>query len=53
MIIGGPRPPISPLARVQIPTINVDATKVYGWNSHGILVVSEQPISGSVAPESR
>ena len=40
MIAYGPKPPISSLARVQGPTINADATKVHGWNSHGILVVA-------------
>jgi hypothetical protein len=38
---GGPRQPQSCLARMQSPTINTEATKVYGWNQHGILVVAE------------
>ncbi len=38
---GGPKPPRSPLARMQSPTINAEGTKVFGWNRHGILVVSE------------
>lgn len=38
---GGPKSPSSPLARLQGPTINAEATKVHGWNSHGILVVAE------------
>ena len=38
---GGPKEPQSCLARMQRPTINPEATKVYGWNQHGILVVAE------------
>ncbi len=38
---GGPREPRSCLSRMQGPTINAEATKIYGWNRHGILVVSE------------
>ena len=38
---GGPKQPQSPLARMQGPTINAESTKVFGWNRHGILVVSE------------
>ena len=40
-MIGGPKSPQSPLARLQGPTIAAEATKVFGWNRHGILVVSE------------
>ena len=40
MIVGSPQPPRSSLARIQGPTINANATKVHGWNSHGILVVA-------------
>ena len=36
----GPQPPRSPLARMQSPTINVEGTKVFGWNRHGILVIA-------------
>ncbi|MBF0461286.1 MAG: hypothetical protein HQL87_07820 [Magnetococcales bacterium] len=39
-MIGGPNQPRSSLGRVQGFTISVEATKVYGWNSHGILVVA-------------
>ena len=39
-MIGGPKPPQSPLARMQGPTINAEGTKVFGWNRYGILVVS-------------
>ncbi len=38
---GGPRKPKSSLSRLQGPTINAEATKVYGWNRYGILVVAE------------
>ena len=38
---GGPREPRSCLARFQGPTIAAEATKVFGWNRHGILVVAE------------
>lgn len=38
---GGPKPPRSPLTRMQAPTIDAEGTKVFGWNCHGILVVSE------------
>lgn len=38
---GGPKSPQSPLARMQGPTVNAEETKVFGWNLHGILVVSE------------
>jgi hypothetical protein len=37
-MIGGPHPPRSCLARIQGPTINAEAAKVHGWNSHRILV---------------
>ena len=37
---GGPNPPRSALARMQGPTINAEGTKAFGWNRHGILVVS-------------
>ena len=40
-MIGGPREPQSPLGRMQAPTIDAEGTKVFGWNRHGILVVSE------------
>lgn len=40
-MIGGPRQPQSCLARMQGPTINAETTKIFGWNRHGILVVSE------------
>ncbi|MBF0400251.1 MAG: hypothetical protein HQL90_05740 [Magnetococcales bacterium] len=40
-MIGGPTQPRSCLSRVQGFTINAEATKVYGWNSHGILVVAD------------
>ena len=40
-MIGGPAQPRSSLGRVQGFTINAEATKVYGWNSQGILVVAE------------
>ncbi len=40
-MIGGPAQPRSSLGRVQGFTINAEATKVFGWNSHGILVVAE------------
>ncbi len=39
---GGPRAPRSPLGRMQGPTINAESTKIFGWNQHGILVVSEK-----------
>ncbi len=39
-MIGGPKPPRSPLARMQSPTIDAEGTKVFGWNRHNILVVS-------------
>ena len=38
---GGPRQPRSPLGRMQASTIDAEGTKVFGWNRHGILVVSE------------
>nr|CRH06159.1 conserved protein of unknown function [Candidatus Magnetococcus massalia] len=38
---GGPNQPRSCLARMQAPTINAEATKIFGWNHHGILVVAE------------
>ena len=38
---GGPKPPRSHLARMQGGTIDAEGTKVFGWNRHGILVVSE------------
>lgn len=41
-MIGGPQPPRSCLSRSQGVSINAEATKVYGWNQHGILVVSEK-----------
>ena len=40
-MIGGPAQPRSSLNRVQGFTISAEATKVFGWNSHGILVVAE------------
>ena len=40
-MIGGPQPPRSCLSRPQGISINAEATKVYGWKSHGILVVAE------------
>ena len=39
-MIGGPKPPQSPLGRMQPMSVNVEGTKIYGWNRHGILVVS-------------
>jgi hypothetical protein len=39
-MIGGPQPPKSPLGRMQPISINVEGTKIFGWNRHGILVVS-------------
>jgi hypothetical protein len=39
-MIDGPKPPQSPLGRMQPPTVNVEGTKIFGWNQHGILVVS-------------
>ena len=38
--MNGPQPPRSSLSRMQAPTLNVEGTKVFGWNQHGILVVS-------------
>jgi hypothetical protein len=38
--MNGPQPPRSPLARMQGVSINAEGTKVFGWNRHGILVVS-------------
>ena len=38
--MSGPQPPRSQLARMQGVTINAEGTKVFGWNRHGILVVS-------------
>ena len=29
----------SPLAKVQAPTLNIEGTKQYGWQTQGILVV--------------
>ena len=40
-MIGGPTQPRSSLGRVQGSTINAEGTKVFGWHSHGILVVAE------------
>ena len=39
-MIGGPQQPKSPLACMQGATIDAEGTKVFGWNRHGILVVS-------------
>ena len=38
---GGPKPPRSPLAHMQGSNIDAEGTKIFGWNRHGILVVSE------------
>ncbi len=38
--MSGPQPPRSSLSRMQGVTINAEPTKVFGWNRHGILVVS-------------
>jgi len=40
-MIDGPKPPQSFLARMQGPTVDAEGTKIFGWNRHGILVVSE------------
>ena len=39
-MIGGPKPPQSPLGRMQAPTLNAEGTKIFGWKRHGILVVA-------------
>ena len=36
----GPRPPRSPLGRLQREPIDVEAEKRDGWRRHGILVVA-------------
>ncbi|MBF0590254.1 MAG: hypothetical protein HQL53_14125 [Magnetococcales bacterium] len=38
---GAPKHPKSPLGRIQGSTINAEATKIYGWNRHKILVVAQ------------
>ena len=40
-MIGGPGQPRSSLGRIQGFTISAEATKVFGWHRHGILVVAE------------
>ncbi|MBF0453686.1 MAG: hypothetical protein HQL72_02575 [Magnetococcales bacterium] len=39
-MMSGPQPPRSQLAQMQGVTINAEGTKVFGWNHHGILVIS-------------
>jgi hypothetical protein len=40
-LIDGPKPPRSPLARLQRRPVDVEAEKRNGWREHGILVVAE------------
>jgi hypothetical protein len=39
-MISGPQPPQSSLKRMQGISIDIEGTKVFGWNRHNILVVS-------------